>query len=60
MNTRSEPERLLPLAKQDVGSPRFMNDLFGVVSFHRHGSDPLSWLFTTFDLGQLMQAGHFR
>jgi hypothetical protein len=33
-----------------------VNDLFGVVSFLRHGSDLLRWLFTTFDLDQLFQA----
>ena len=44
------------LAQQNVGSPEFLNDLFGVVSFLRHGSDLLSWLFTTFDLDQLFRA----
>jgi hypothetical protein len=31
-----------PLAKQNIGSPKLMNDLFGVVLFLRHGSDLLS------------------
>ena len=29
-----------PLAQQDVGSPKLLNDLFGAVSFPRHGSSP--------------------
>jgi hypothetical protein len=44
------------LTKQNVSSPNLMNDLFGVVPFLRHGSDLLSWLFTTFDLDQEFQA----
>ena len=46
----------LPLAKQNAGSPKFMNDLFGVVSFLRRGSDALSWLFIASDLDPTFQA----
>jgi hypothetical protein len=45
-----------PLAQQNVGCPELVNDLFGVIPFLRHGSDLLTWLFTTFDLDQLFQA----
>jgi hypothetical protein len=45
-----------PLAKQNVGSPKLLKNLFGVVSFFRHGSDLISWLFTTFDLDQIFRA----
>ena len=45
-----------PLAEQNVGFAKLVSDLFGVVSFLRHGSDPLSWLCTTFDLDQIFRA----
>jgi hypothetical protein len=45
-----------PLAQQNVGAPKLLNDLFGVVSFLRHGSDLLRWLFTTFNLDQIFGA----
>jgi hypothetical protein len=44
------------MTQQNVGFPKLVNDLFGVVPFLRHGSDLLRWLFTTFDLDQLFQA----
>jgi len=46
------------VAQQNVGFPKLVNDLFGVVPFLRHGSDLLSWLFATFDLDQIFQTGH--
>jgi hypothetical protein len=45
-----------PLAQQNVGFPKLVNEFFGVIPFLRYGSDLLSWLFTTFDLDQLFQA----
>jgi hypothetical protein len=37
---------------------KFVNDFFGVVSFLRHGSDLITWLFTTFYLDQFFGLGH--
>ncbi len=45
-----------PLAEQNVGFSKLVNDLFGVIPFLRHGSDLPRWLFTTFDLDQLFRA----
>jgi len=38
--------------RQHIRFPELVNDLFGVVSFLRHGSDLLNWLFTTLDPDQ--------
>jgi hypothetical protein len=44
-----------PMAEQNVGFPKLVNNLFGVLPFLWHGSDLLGWPFATFDLGQLFQ-----
>jgi hypothetical protein len=43
-------------AEQNIGFSELMDDLLGIIPFLRDGSDPLTLLFTTFDLDQKFQA----
>jgi hypothetical protein len=52
----TRPTDTEPLHPPSQGAGMHTQLICGVVSFLRHGSDLLSWLFTTFDLDQLMRA----